>query len=271
MDVTCNSYKRYFFYRNCWQFPVALLFFVISEGILAAWIRIFNYYDEQANNTELRLFDSLNTFWVVQGVLCALLFLSLVAKYMFLSITVLNINENIHNDMVYSLVRSHSYYFDITPVGRLTNKFSNDLGILDNSFIFILQNALEGPILSIVLIINISQINPYFIIVGVIGLIGLIAWLIFMKPIILESKQLDLKMKSPVFNKLSQAVSGLIQINIFERIVGYFYEINKNLNSAYRANMFYWFSTRILGVYVSIIVTVVATIGMFIGIPIITA
>ena len=35
--------------------------------------------------------------------------------------------------------------------------------------------------------------------------------------------------------------------------------------------MFYWFSTRILGVYVSIIVTLVAAIGMFIGIPIITS
>ena len=71
---------------------MSLLLFVISEGILTAWIRIFNYYDEQVNNTELKIFDSLNTFWVVQGVLCALLFVSLVAKYMFLSIVVLNIN-----------------------------------------------------------------------------------------------------------------------------------------------------------------------------------
>ena len=248
-----------------------MLLFVVSEGILTAWIRIFNYYDEQANNTELRLFDSLNTFWVVQGVLCALLFLSMVAKYIFLSITVLGINENVHDDMVYSLVRSHSYYFDITPPGRLSNKFSNDLGILDNTFVFVLQSALEGPILTIVLIINISQINPYFIIAGVVGLVGLVAWLVFMKPIILESKQLDLKMKSPVFNQLSQAVSGLIQISIFERMIGYFHEINRNLNSAYRANMFYWFSTRILGVYVSVIVSLVTTVGISIGIPIITA
>lgn len=44
--------------------------------------------------------------------------------------------------MIYSLVRSHSYYFDITPVGRLTNKFSNDIGILDNVIIFTFQQAL---------------------------------------------------------------------------------------------------------------------------------
>ena len=74
---------------------MALLLLVVSEGILTAWIRIFNYYDEQTNNTELRLFDSLNTIWVVQGVLCALLFVGMVANYIFLS-TVLGINENVH-------------------------------------------------------------------------------------------------------------------------------------------------------------------------------
>ena len=228
--VTCNSYKKYFLYKNCWQSPVTLLLFFISEGTLTAWIRIFNYYDEQANDTEFKLFESLHTFWVVQGLICCFYLFTLIFKYMFLSLTVLSINECIHEDMIYSLVRSHSYYFDVTPVGRLTNKFSNDLGILDNSFIFILQNALEGPVLTIVLIINVFQINPYFIIAGITGTVGLILWLLLMKPVIIASKQLDLKMKSPVFNKLSQAVSGLTQIQIFERVSSYFLEINRSLN-----------------------------------------
>jgi ATP-binding cassette subfamily C (CFTR/MRP) protein 1 len=41
--------------------------------------------------------------------------------------------------MIHGLVRCPSSYFDTTPTGRLVNKFSNDLGILDNtlSFVFV--------------------------------------------------------------------------------------------------------------------------------------
>ena len=268
--VTFDSYRRYFSHRNRWQFPLSLLIFLISEGILAAWMRIFNSYDEQVHDSEFQLFDSVPAFWVIQGILCALLFLSLVAKYMFLSLTVLGINETLHEDMIEALARSHSHYFDVVAAGRLANKFSNDLGILDNSLIFILQNTLEGPILALVLIINVFQINPYFIVVSVASAIGLVLWLTFMKPVVLESKQLDLKMKTPVFTQLDQAVSGLFQIRIFDRMTSYFAEINSNLNSAYRANIFFSFSARVLGVYLSIIVTVAMVVGMLIGIPLTT-
>ncbi len=43
--------------------------------------------------------------------------------------------------MIHGLVRSQSFYFDITPTGRLNNKFSNDLGILDNILGFVLVDA----------------------------------------------------------------------------------------------------------------------------------
>ena len=72
-------------------------------------------------------------------------------------------------------------------------------------------------------------------------------------------------MKSPVFNKLNQAVSGLIQIQIFDRVNKYFAEINQCINQSFRANMFYWFCSRLLGVYVSIIVSVSMFIGVMIG------
>jgi hypothetical protein len=48
--------------------------------------------------------------------------------------------------MIHGLVRSPSSYFDTTPTGRLNNKFSNDLGIMDSSLQFVLIDAIEGPI-----------------------------------------------------------------------------------------------------------------------------
>jgi ATP-binding cassette subfamily C (CFTR/MRP) protein 4 len=102
--------------------------------------------------------------------------------------------------MIHGLVRSPSYYFDITPTGRLNNKFSNDLGILDNMLSFVLTDAVEGPIVSIVLLANVFSINLYFIIPGVINIIFIIFFFIYCKRAIVDMKQLDLRLKSPVFN-----------------------------------------------------------------------
>jgi hypothetical protein len=40
--------------------------------------------------------------------------------------------------MFHGLTRCPSSYFDTTPTGRLLNKFSNDLGILDSTLLFAL-------------------------------------------------------------------------------------------------------------------------------------
>ena len=38
--------------------------------------------------------------------------------------------------MIEAVVRSPASFFDDTPSGVLTNKFSNDLGIIENTLIF---------------------------------------------------------------------------------------------------------------------------------------
>jgi ABC-type multidrug transport system fused ATPase/permease subunit len=102
--------------------------------------------------------------------------------------------------MIHALVRSPSYYFDVTPSGRLNNKFSNDLGILDNILAYALTDALEGPITYIVLLVNVFSINLYFIIPGVINLVLITLIYFYCKRPIIDMKQLDLRLKTPVFN-----------------------------------------------------------------------
>ena len=51
----------------------------------------------------------------------------------------------------------------MTPTGQLTNKFSNDIGILDTLLGFIVIDALEGPIFIVVSMINIFTIDSFFI------------------------------------------------------------------------------------------------------------
>lgn len=119
--------------------------------------------------------------------------------------------------MIHGLVRSPCSYFDITPTGRLNNKFSNDLGIMDNIIAFVLVDVIEGPINFLIIFANIVSINVYVLIPGLLNLIFIIVFFLYCKKVILAIKQLDLKLKSPVFSMVGEMISGLIQIKAFRR------------------------------------------------------
>jgi ABC-type multidrug transport system fused ATPase/permease subunit len=86
--------------------------------------------------------------------------------------------------MIHGLVRCPSGYFDVTPTGRLINKFSNDLGILDNTLAFVFIDMIEGPIVTLIMIANIFQINVFFIPPGAINIIFLAIFFLYCKNVI---------------------------------------------------------------------------------------
>ena len=102
--------------------------------------------------------------------------------------------------MLFGLLRSPTKFFDTTPSGRLINRFSNDLSILDTVVGYTLVDTIEGPILALVMLVNVFQIVPFFVIPAVANLVILMLWFVFCKRTIVQTKQLDLRMKSPVFS-----------------------------------------------------------------------
>ena len=119
--------------------------------------------------------------------------------------------------MMHGLVRSPSYYFDLTPTGQITNKFSNDLGILDNTLGITMIDCMEGPIISIIMLVNIFTIDLFFLIPGIITIVFLVGYFLFCKDTNVKVKELDLRKKSPVFSLVNEVISGLIQVTIFHR------------------------------------------------------
>ena len=119
--------------------------------------------------------------------------------------------------MIFGIVRSPGHFFDLTPSGVLINKFSNDLGILDNSLSQSFVDVFEGPFSSLFALINVCVINIYFIPPFIFFLILAIWLFTYAKEVMIACKQKDLKNKSPVFGLFSETITGLIQIKILNR------------------------------------------------------
>lgn len=197
--MTLTSYFKYLTYNKLYfLLPVALLFFILTEAANTAFFRILGYFDLNKLGQGLAL--PFNYYWLALGLVQVGYFLFMAIKYYLINYLALKSNEKLHDDMLFGMLRSPSSYFDKTPTGRLINRFSNDLSILDSSLSAVLIDTFEGPILILVLFINVFQIVPWFAIAGVINIAALIYWFFYCKKVIVQSKQLDLRTKSPVFS-----------------------------------------------------------------------
>ena len=157
MTVTCKTYNNYIFFSkvNYFLFPLTIFFFLLTEAFHVLYIRFLAGFNDLDEGDHKIFYDDDELYWAFLGLFVFCYFFFSIIKYFFVYLVVLTSNEDLHDQMVHGIVRSRPLFFDITPTGELTNKFSNDLGILDNTLAFVLVDTMEGPIITIVLLINI--------------------------------------------------------------------------------------------------------------------
>ena len=95
-----STYSRFFLtnHKNYILFPITLIIFLASEGILALFYRFLSDYDNIATNTS-RYFGSNATYsqyWGILSMLVILYFIILTIKYYCLNICLLNSSSQIH-------------------------------------------------------------------------------------------------------------------------------------------------------------------------------
>lgn len=210
--------------------------------------------------------DNLQMFMGILAIILLQLFVFLIIKYFLIQMVIILSNDKLHKDMIQGILRSPSSYFDITNIGNLTNKFSNDLGILDTSLPYVVLDSLEGPIIALVMLGNIVSINIYFIIPGVINIGLLVILFCVCNKSIINAKQLDLEMKDPVFSTVNETISGLVQIKVFQRRKTLLKEFAKIVNNSFRSSINFLVCSRAFGVYVSYFSLVILMVGLIMGI-----
>ena len=133
-------------------------------------------------------------------ILIAARFVILVMTYFVVNICIVMNSTKIHQNMINFFVRARSSFFETTPTGLLTNKFTTDLGVLDNALVVAFIDSIEGPILVAVGIGNMIHINVWFVIPTIILAIIIILFFLYARPAFIACKQMDLQMKAPIFH-----------------------------------------------------------------------
>ncbi|XP_015781053.1 multidrug resistance-associated protein 1-like [Tetranychus urticae] len=266
-SVNSKIYLDYFIAIGVKACVVTLILFAVSNVISVGSNLWLTAWSEDSldplnrNNTALR-----NKRLIVYALLGTGQTILTFFSTMVLSIAVINGACWIHEQMLSRLVRAPMSFFDSTPIGRILNRFTADIGAADTTIGFNLRLLVSQLFSSIASIVIISIETPILIIILLV--LGIV-YIFIQKIYIASSRQLrriDGVTRSPVYSHFSESVSGSSSIRAYQASDKFTHKIFKLVdtnNSASIANLAAscWLSVR-LQILGNIIVTATALLAV---------
>ena len=121
----------------------------------------------------------------------------------------LRCSEKLHDKMVVAILQAPVHFFDSNPVGRIMNRFSKDVGCMDEvpPKTFLMSIQLVLLLLTTVLVPTVT--NPWLLI----AVVPLAVLVIYISKYYLKTSRSLLRLEStclsPVFSHFSETLNGL--------------------------------------------------------------
>ncbi|KAJ3301013.1 hypothetical protein HDU76_005897, partial [Blyttiomyces sp. JEL0837] len=174
----------------------------------------------------------------------------------------LKASRTLHQKLVSSVLGAPLRFFEVTPLGRILNRFSKDIGSIDEAVSQYLTNFLHSVFRLTTIIVVISFFSPTFIV----AFIPIAIVYRNMTQIYLlssrELKRLQSVSRSPIFSLFSETLNGVTTIRAYgqtQRFMNLNYE---KLNTYRRTFYLLWASNRWLNFRADVVsATVIFIVG----------
>ncbi|XP_054831012.1 ATP-binding cassette sub-family C member 4 [Eublepharis macularius] len=225
--INFNVYKKYFAAGASYFLILILLFLSVLAQVAYVlqdwWLSYWANQQEKLNVTiegkmKLNETKTLDLNWylgIYTGLTVATILFSVLRCLLVFQVLV-NASQTLHDRMFQSLLKAPVLFFDRNPIGRILNRFSKDIGHLDDllplTFLDFIQVLFQicGVVTVAVVVI------PWILI----PLVPLFILFIFLRRYFLDTsrdiKRLESTTRSPVFSHLSSSLQGLWTIRAFK-------------------------------------------------------
>ncbi|XP_054158180.1 ATP-binding cassette sub-family C member 4-like [Oppia nitens] len=151
----------------------------------------------------------------IYSILLVTIFLSLILRSTTWFVMCIKASINLHNRIFYRLMRTRITFFDTNPVGRILNRFTKDMGTVDENLPFVSYEVNKYIILTLGLL-TVVVISNYYLIIPA---IGLLAAVLAIRWIYLKTSR-DLQRfegiaRSPLYNHMTTTLIGLTTIRAY--------------------------------------------------------
>lgn len=209
-NVSLQTYKAYISNINS-KSLICLLFFLLLSNEMAniAFSTIAGIWADG----DLDKSEGLAVLGSITGYSLVIYF----GKSILLSFLLLRSATSYHNKMLDGMLKYPVQFFDTNPVGRILNRFTNDLGVLDAVLPFVLKDILDDifSIISSLITISISSpliLLPIFFILVIAGFLTK-----FCYEAVKQTRDYDLDSKSPLYSLFSSSLAVITTIRSYKQ------------------------------------------------------
>ena len=146
-------------------------------------------------------------------------------------------SDRIHKSLLHRILRGPMSFFDTNPTGRILNRFSSDIDILDSNIPNEINDCLWCFFDVMAIIVVITSATPMFITVLVpIGILYILVTKLYMTTA-RQVKRLESISKSPIYAHFSESLTGAVSIRAYgqqERFISESQDkVQTNVNCSY--------------------------------------
>ncbi|KAJ2123708.1 hypothetical protein IW147_002301 [Coemansia sp. RSA 720] len=159
-------------------------------------------------------------------------------------------STKIHQNMLISVLRSPMSFFDVTPLGRILNRFSSDLQRSDEMLPRSISNMVNSMVILVSAIVVIILSSPLMLVL----MLPLTIAYNHMRQLYLcssrELRRLDSTTRSPIFAHFQESIGGVSTIRAYNQQPRFIYENESRVGLNMRAYCTYfslnrWLSLRL--------------------------
>lgn len=218
--INLSYYKAYLTAGGCYTTLFVLILFTISQLVISFgdyfvsyWVRKEEARPSASENatiitdggSEDVFFDREIDIIIFSALTFGAVIITLSRSFMFFNVT-MKASRNLHDAMFAGVTRATMYFFNVNPSGRILNRFSKDVGQIDETLPFILVDVFQIMFAMIGAIGVLAVVNPVYLVPTVI----LFSIFYFLRKFYLKTS-LDVKRL--------QATSNYIAFTFSERIL----------------------------------------------------
>ncbi|EKG12941.1 Putative ABC transporter protein [Macrophomina phaseolina MS6] len=254
-EVVASVYWEYIKAGKIRWWAALLVIFILfritrlfNYWFLKAWGEAYEQSGEQSISLSLSgFFDCLPPPevnvrpWLVWFLLIAL---ALAAMYFLSDLALLIIiytaGKRLYREVMWKVSRANFRFYDVTPVGRLMNRVTSDIGTLDGGISDQLQNVAWYFIGWVAAIVVIASVTPLFLVCS----LALTAWFvyIFMRflPTSQSLRRLEMVSLSPLMSNFGVLLHGLTTIRAFRAQPRFQDRVIAVTDAFQKMDHFYW-------------------------------
>ncbi|XP_067646235.1 probable multidrug resistance-associated protein lethal(2)03659 isoform X3 [Eurosta solidaginis] len=233
--VGWSLYKKYFRVgKGYWLFTISMILCIATQMAGSAndlyvsfWVKKNEHQlavemssvertisNDSTSTPDFHMNTDRSDIYIFFSIVFAIIIFALTRSILFFTMTSLSSTE-LHNIMFKGITHAAMYFFHTNPSGRILNRFSKDLGQVDEMLPLITMDVIQNFLSLAGIVIVISIVNPIGLLAT--GILALIFYLMrsFYLNTSRDVKRLEAVTRSPIYSHLSTSINGLPTIRAF--------------------------------------------------------